>query len=375
MKKRWLSLACIALLGISACSNSASTETEQEEVVEETKQISTDISDNGYVTDEFPYLGFNMTTPVSFDNGMYDLMIARMSDGESYEDDTLKTGYIEYRYIPKEAREEVFNNEDEFYNKTEEEINQWVDEKTYTFLRVTTNADKENYNIEEQTGLSSNEEVNSSDGYTTYVSTQETPSALEGEDKTQFEEYTAAIPDIIKSMTFSKPEPVNPNVTTYDLPLQNAGEKVEAFTTTDLAGETVDNTIFANADLTVVNVWATTCSPCIDEMPDLAALSEEWKDKGVQIVGLAADVQEGQEGTEYELAKTIVEKTGVTYPILLNNAAIGDQLVSGLVGVPGTYFVDAAGNFVGGLVSGSQSKEKWAEIFEERLALLSSGEY
>ena len=39
----------------------------------------------------------------------------------------------------------------------------------------------------------------------------------------------------------------------------------------------------------MINVWGTDCGPCIQEMPDLAALHEAYADKGVQVVGLVSD--------------------------------------------------------------------------------------
>ena len=63
----------------------------------------------------------------------------------------------------------------------------------------------------------------------------------------------------------------------------------EAFTAQDLDGNQVDQSIFADADLTMINVWGTFCTPCLDEMPDLGELSEEYKDKGMQIIGICSD--------------------------------------------------------------------------------------
>ena len=44
---------------------------------------------------------------------------------------------------------------------------------------------------------------------------------------------------------------------------------LSAFSTTDLEGNAVDQSMLADYDLTMVNVWATYCGPCISEMPDL----------------------------------------------------------------------------------------------------------
>lgn len=50
--------------------------------------------------------------------------------------------------------------------------------------------------------------------------------------------------------------------------------------------------MFSDYDLTMVNVFATWCSPCVNELPDLQKLSEETKsdkDKKIQIVGVVLD--------------------------------------------------------------------------------------
>jgi len=66
---------------------------------------------------------------------------------------------------------------------------------------------------------------------------------------------------------------------------------LSAFTATDLQGNGVDQTVLQGCRLTMVNVWATYCSPCISEMPDLADLAAKYADLGVQIIGLVSDAQ------------------------------------------------------------------------------------
>ena len=56
----------------------------------------------------------------------------------------------------------------------------------------------------------------------------------------------------------------------------------ESFTAQDLDGNQVDETIFEDAELTMINVWGTFCTPCLEEMPDLAELNREYQEKGVR---------------------------------------------------------------------------------------------
>ena len=58
---------------------------------------------------------------------------------------------------------------------------------------------------------------------------------------------------------------------------QDTGNKIfGSFTALDIDGTPTDQTIFADTKVTMVNMWATFCGPCIKEMPDIAELSKEY---------------------------------------------------------------------------------------------------
>lgn len=116
------------------------------------------------------------------------------------------------------------------------------------------------------------------------------------------------------------------------------------FSTTDMDGNKVTNNIFADYDLTVVNFWATYCNPCIDELPELA----EWKKElpnNVNLIGLLVDVDE-KGSDQYKLAEKIIKETGADYQHLIATEEY-DDLISDLVGVPTTFFVDSTGKIIG----------------------------
>jgi thiol-disulfide isomerase/thioredoxin len=60
----------------------------------------------------------------------------------------------------------------------------------------------------------------------------------------------------------------------------------------------------------VVDLWAAWCPPCVDEIPNFNALSEKYKDKEVQIIGIAID-----SGTHDEL-KAKAKELQIRYPVL-----------------------------------------------------------
>lgn len=145
---------------------------------------------------------------------------------------------------------------------------------------------------------------------------------------------------------------------------------LSAFSTTDLEGNTLDQSILADYDLTMVNVWATFCGPCINEMPDLGELAAEYADKGVQIIGLVSDTMDS-DGTisdsQVETAKEIVAETSADYRHLLpSDDLLG--ILSQIYAVPTTFFVDSEGVQVGDAIVTAQSKEKWIETIDGMLA-------
>ena len=141
------------------------------------------------------------------------------------------------------------------------------------------------------------------------------------------------------------------------------------FTATDLEGNSVDSSIFADYDLTMVNVWATYCGPCLREMPDLGELADEYEDRGVRVVGLVIDTlnADGSINPEQvETARAIVDSTGADYLHILPSADLMG-VVYQISSVPTTFFVDSTGAQVGSAYLGSKDKEDWAAIIDALL--------
>ena len=145
---------------------------------------------------------------------------------------------------------------------------------------------------------------------------------------------------------------------------------LNSFSVKSLDGAQVDQTIFSGAKLTMVNVWATFCGPCINEMPELGTLAAEYKDKGFQIVGIPIDTLDSSgkiSDSQIETAKSIVEKTGAAYTHLEPTGALAG-IANQVMYVPTTIFVDKDGNQVGDEVTGAMSKEEWTALIDKYLA-------
>lgn len=155
-----------------------------------------------------------------------------------------------------------------------------------------------------------------------------------------------------------------------------AVKTVGEFSTQDVNGDTVTQDIFKEHKLTMVNVFTTWCTPCVNEMPDLERLHQKVKEENVGVVGIVLDVlNEKAEIVEEDLerAQLLVEETGVTYPILLPDNGYFNNRLIGIEAVPETFFVDENGNIVGETYTGSGSLEDWLEVVEKELANLKEG--
>ena len=146
---------------------------------------------------------------------------------------------------------------------------------------------------------------------------------------------------------------------------------------TDFDGNEVDKSLFEGHRLTMVNIWATFCNPCLSEMPELGELAAEYakEEGGVQIIGICTDITDLSGNTTQEAvdgAKQIVEMTGAAYPHLIPNDEFMAFLMQEVPGVPTTVFVDENGEVIGDEVVGAKSKDAWQQEIESRLAMLES---
>ena len=144
----------------------------------------------------------------------------------------------------------------------------------------------------------------------------------------------------------------------------------EDFTAQDLDGNPVDESIFADCDVTMINLWGTFCGPCLQEMPDLGEIADEYADKGFQIVGICTDaVNLDGEILEdvVETAKADAQETGADYLHIVPVGEIFTDLLPRVTGVPTTIFVDSKGQQIGLADIGAKDKDAWIQVIEEKL--------
>lgn len=142
---------------------------------------------------------------------------------------------------------------------------------------------------------------------------------------------------------------------------ENSSGSGIAFEARDMEGNVVTSDIFSQSKLTMVNVWATYCNPCLVEMPGLGELSGEYETKEFQIIGIISDVQEeGASQKAMDLAADLIARTGADYTHLLLNESLYYALLTNVNAVPTTFFIDGDGNILDTVV-GSLEKSEWEE--------------
>lgn len=92
---------------------------------------------------------------------------------------------------------------------------------------------------------------------------------------------------------------------------------------------------------TIINFWATFCVPCIKELPHFQQLTQQYKDKGVQLYLVSLDVEEAYP----KKIKTFTNRLKITAPTIFldeTNADVFcpavDERWSGAI--PATLFIN-----------------------------------
>jgi len=118
-----------------------------------------------------------------------------------------------------------------------------------------------------------------------------------------------------------------------------AGAKAEPFKLTDLSGDSVSMDEL-RGKVVFLNIWATWCAPCREEMPSMEKLYERLHDdKGFVMLAVSQDTGSRDAVAAY------VKKHGYRFDVLLDpkNAVAEAYKVSG---VPETFIIDRGGRIV-----------------------------
>lgn len=115
----------------------------------------------------------------------------------------------------------------------------------------------------------------------------------------------------------------------------NSRKQAPDFTLTDENGRKVKLSDF-RGKVVVLNFWATWCGPCELEIPWFVEFEQQYRSKGLEIVGVSMD----EDG--WQAIKPFIGQHRINYPVLLGNDSVG-QLYGGVDSLPTTFIIDRDG--------------------------------
>ncbi len=110
-----------------------------------------------------------------------------------------------------------------------------------------------------------------------------------------------------------------------------------SFVLPDLSGKAVRMQDL-RGKVVLLNLWATWCAPCVEEMPTLQALEKKMAGRDFVLLAVSEDEQPKAVGPW-------IAQRGFTFPVLLDERGqVGADL--GITGYPETFIIDRQGRIV-----------------------------
>jgi thiol-disulfide isomerase/thioredoxin len=103
-------------------------------------------------------------------------------------------------------------------------------------------------------------------------------------------------------------------------------------------GEKVNSSVFEGKTL-LLTFFATWCPPCLEEVPTLIQLQNEYEGDNFSVIGLSVD----QGGAR--AVKRLIEKKSINYPVFMADAQVMEDF-GGVYGIPVAFLVNKKGNVV-----------------------------
>jgi peroxiredoxin len=147
---------------------------------------------------------------------------------------------------------------------------------------------------------------------------------------------------------------------THQTPPPKIGARAPAFSLPRLEGNGSLSLASLRGKTVVLNFFASWCSPCKREAPDLESLWQRYRSQGVVVLGVDS-------GDTRSSVRSFLSAHGVTYPIVFDPA---EKLAYGpyaLPGMPVTYVLDRQGRIVGQPVIGPVSDNGYSQQFDREL--------
>ena len=139
----------------------------------------------------------------------------------------------------------------------------------------------------------------------------------------------------------------------------------------DFDGKDVDESLFSQNEVTLVNFWFNGCAACVNEMPALEKFNKKLKEHGAELIGV--NVEATDEATLKD-AKDILSKQGATYRnIVIKDGDDAKAYLAKIFSFPTTVMVNKKGNIIGDPIVGNLEDEKKQEEIIKMIEEVKSG--
>ncbi len=136
-----------------------------------------------------------------------------------------------------------------------------------------------------------------------------------------------------------------------------AADSAPDFTLKDIQGKDYSLSQFKNK-VVVLNFYTVFCMPCREEMPVLNKIYQEYKDRGLQILGVCLKPEPNQ-------FRALVKMLNLDYPMLAGTDQM-PKLYADLVVVPTTFIIDRQGKIVHRVI-GAKKREEFLRLIKPLL--------
>lgn len=275
-----------------------------------------------------------------------------------YEQNTQELAYARQAvlYVPKQDREKIWEND-------EQQIKNWREQaQKLGYIGVYKRSVLEQTDISELTNCTENKNIGETpDGtWQYYISSNDI-----AEVQVAAERFSRTLVTIYDMVPFAEGVSIFAEQRKIE---QNIGD----FQTTDIYGNVITKDIFADYELTLVSIFTTQSTPCLQEMAELEKVytDETVKAQSVNVVGILYDASQEKREEVTELAKTIQKELNITYNIIIPDRILMEGRLKGVTAFPETFFVDSEGNIVGEYYLGARPKDNLIEIIQKELEIL-----
>jgi peroxiredoxin len=129
------------------------------------------------------------------------------------------------------------------------------------------------------------------------------------------------------------------------IPAPQKGFLAPDFELITLTGETIKLSDL-RGQAVLINLWATWCPPCREEMPVLEKMYNEYKNQGFTVLGVNMTSED-----DSKAVLPFVEKYGLTFPILLDETRRVENAYQ-LKSLPTSYFINREGTIIEVVIGG-----------------------